>query len=217
VALDFQSAVADIGRGVTPLCYMTPSTYIEAHSKYGVRVLVKAMREGRPFHHSVIVARSDSPIQSVEDIRGRSFAFGDRRSTSSHIVPRGMLLAAGIDVKDLEYYNYLGQHDDVAKAVLGGDFEAGGIMESTAYRFREKGLKFIKISEDIPEFNICVAPEMDDKLVSALKEALCELSDATPEGASILQSIDGGYSGFVGAADEDYAGVRLMMAKIGMI
>jgi phosphate/phosphite/phosphonate ABC transporter binding protein len=217
VAVDFQSAVADIGQGVTPLCYMTPSTYIEAHSKYGVRVLVKAMREGKPFQHSVIVARSDSPIKSVEDIRGRSFAFGDRRSTSSHIVPRGMLLAAGIDVKDLQYYNYLGQHDDVANAVLGGDFEAGGIMESTAYRFRERGLKFIKISEDIPEFNICVAPEMDDELASALKEVLCALSDTTPEGASILRSIDAGYTGFVEAADEDYSGVRLLMMKIGMI
>jgi phosphate/phosphite/phosphonate ABC transporter binding protein len=217
VAVDFQSAVTDIGQGAAQFCYMTPSTYIEAHKKYGVRVLVKALREGKPFQHSVIVTRNDSPIQSVEDIRGRSFAFGDPHSTSSHIVPRGMLLAAGIDTKDLQYYNYLGHHDDVAKAVLNGDFDAGGIMESTAYRFREKGLRFIKFSEDIPEFNICAAPEMDEELAATLIETLCKLTDATPEGAAILQAINAGYTGFTTAADEDYAGVRLMMEKLGMI
>jgi phosphate/phosphite/phosphonate ABC transporter binding protein len=217
VAVDFQGAVADIGQGMTQVCYMTPSTYVEAHEKYGVRVLVKAMREGRPFQHSVIVVRNDSTIQSVEDIKGRSFAFGDPHSTSSHIVPRGMLLAAGVDLKDLQYYNYLGHHDDVARAVVGGDFDAGGIMESTAYRFRDEGLRFVKFSEDIPEFNICASPQLDEEFSAALKDALCAITAETPEGAAILKSMNPGYTGFVEAADEDYAGVRLMMTKLGMI
>ncbi len=217
VAVDFQGAVADIGQGMTQVCYMTPSTYIEAHKKYGVRVLVKAMREGKPFQHSLIVVRNDSTIKSVEDIKGRSFAFGDPHSTSSHIVPRGMLLAAGVDLQDLQYYNYLGHHDDVAKAVLNGDFDAGAVMESTAYRFRDQGLRFVKFSEDIPEFNICVAPELAEEVSASLKDALCAITDGTPEGAAILKSVNPGYTGFVEAVDEDYAGVRLMMTKMGMI
>jgi phosphate/phosphite/phosphonate ABC transporter binding protein len=217
VAVDFQGAISDIGQGVTQFCFMTPSTYIEAHKKYGVRVLVKAMREGKPFQHCVIVARNDSPIQSIEDIRGRSFAFGDSHSTSSHIVPRGMLHDAGIDIKDLQYYNYLGHHDDVAKAVLNGDFDAGGIMESTAYRFKDKGLKFIKFSADIPEFNICVSPQVDAVTEAALKDALCAVIDGTPEGTAILKSINAGYTGFIAADDGDYSNVRLMMSRMGMI
>ncbi len=217
VAVDFQGAISDIGQKVTQVCYMTPSTYVEAHKKYGVRVLAKAMRDGKPFQHCVIVVRNDSPIQSVEDIRGRSFAFGDPHSTSSHIVPRGMLLAAGIDLKDLQYYNYLGHHDDVAKAVISGDFDAGGIMESTAYRLKDQGLRFVKFSEDIPEFNICAGADLDEEIARALKDALCEISDRTPEGAAILKSVNPGYTGFVEAADQDYSGVRLMMSKMGII
>jgi methyl-accepting chemotaxis protein len=217
VAVDFKEAVEDLGRGSTLLSFMTPSTYIEANKKFGVRVLVKALRDGKPFQHSVIVARSGSGIKTVEDIKGRSFAFGDFHSTSSHIVPRAMLLASGIDLKDLAYYNYLGHHDDVAKAVVDGEFDAGGLMETTAVKFRDRGLDLVKFSEEIPEFNICVSRDLDEKTVSQLREAFISISDGTPEGSSILKSINQNYTGFVDATDDDYAGVRIMMSKMGLI
>ncbi|MEJ2695899.1 MAG: phosphate/phosphite/phosphonate ABC transporter substrate-binding protein [Candidatus Sulfobium sp.] len=216
VAVDFEGAVEDIGKGTTQICFMTPSTYVEAHRKYGVRVLVKALTEGKPFHHAVIVTRNDSGIDSLEDLRGRSFAFGDLHSTSSHIVPRAMLLEAGVDLKDLQYYNYLGHHDDVARAVVSGDFDAGGIMESTAEKFRGEGLKFLMVSEDIPEFNICVADGVEPGTVAELTNALVSLHEGTPEGAAILKSINIGYTGFAPSSDEDYDSVRKMMSKIGL-
>jgi phosphonate transport system substrate-binding protein len=217
VAVDFQGAIHDMGQGLTQLCFMTPSTYIEAHKKYGVEVLAKALRDGKPFQHCVIVARQDSPINSLEDIRGRSFAFGDIHSTSSHIAPRGMLLEAGIDIKDLLYYNYLGHHDDVAKAVLNGDFDAGGVMESTAHKFKDMGLKLIKFSDDIPEFNICVSGSLDPGLRAKLKEVLLTINSSIPECDAILKSINPNYTGFTEALDADYNHIRLMMSKMGMI
>ena len=216
VAVDFESAVDDVGQGTTQFCFMTPSTYVEAHDKYGVRVLVKALSGGKPFHHSVIVTRNDSGISSLGDLAGRTFAFGDIHSTSSHIVPRGMLLEAGVDIKDLHYYNYLGHHDDVARAVISGDFDAGGIMESTAEKFSKEGLKFLKVSGDIPEFNICVTAKCDPRLVEELKDALISLDEGTPESSAILRSINAGYTGFAPASDADYDGVRKMMLKIGL-
>lgn len=217
VAVDFQGAIKDIGQGVTQFCFMTPSTYIEAHKRYNVEVIAAALRDGKPFQHAVIIARSDSSINALEDIKGRSFAFGDPHSTSSHIVPRGMLLSAGIDIKDLQYYNYLGHHDDVARAVLNGDFDAGAVMESTAYKFRDMGLKFIKFSDDVPEFNICVSQTLDTKLSAELKKALISLNDSTADGATILKSINGSYTGFGEVSDDEYNQIRVMMSKIGLI
>ncbi len=217
VGLDFRSAIEDIGKGVTQFCYMTPSTFIIANNDYGVRVLVQAVRDGRPFHHSVIIARADSPISGIEDIRGRSFAFGDPGSTSSHIVPRHMLLEAGITLDDLLYYNYLGHHDDVAKAVLSGQYDAGAVMESAAERFREEGLKFVKISEAIPEFNVCVSKDLPDEDVEALRAALLSLKDTDPEGAAVLRAIDEHYRGFVDASYEDYLWIKEIMSRLGML
>ncbi|MCX5717328.1 MAG: phosphate/phosphite/phosphonate ABC transporter substrate-binding protein [Nitrospirae bacterium] len=217
VAIDFEEAIDAIGRNVTQMCFMTPSTYIEARRKYGVDVIVKALRDGKPYQHSVIITRADRDIKYVGDLKGRTFAFGDFYSTSSHIVPRAMLLEAGVDLKDLSYYDYLGHHDDVAKAVLKGEFDAGGIMEDTAYKFKDQGLKFLKISEDIPEFNICVNKALSKKDVSLLIAALTALTDTSAEGGLALKSIAKAYTGFTEAKDEDYDGIKSMMLKLGML
>ena len=217
VAMDFEEAIDAIGQNVTQMCFMTPSTYAEACRKYGVEVIAKALRDGKPYQHSVIITSAEKGINSVGELKGRTFAFGDFYSTSSHIVPRGMLLEAGIELKDLSYYDYLGHHDDVAKAVLRGEFDAGGVMEDTAYKFKDQGLKFLKISEDIPEFNICVNKSLSKEEVSALRSVLTSLTDTSAEGEFVLKSIAKAYTGFTEARDEDYNGVKSMMLKLGML
>ena len=215
VAVDFQSAIRDLEQGITQFCFMGPSTYISAHAKFGAKLMVKALNDGKPFHHSVIVTREDSGINNLEDIKGRSFAFGDINSTTSHIVPRAMLLSAGIDVKDLLYYNYLGHHEEVIKALLAGDFDAGGVMETVALKHKDKGIRLLKFSEDIPEFNICSGPVTDIKVVGEIRQVLLKLDTSTAEGARVLKSINESYTGFADATDDDYNNIRAMMAKIG--
>ena len=215
VAVDFQGAVRDLQQGITQICFMGPSTYALAHDKFGARVLVKALNKGRPFHKSVIITKDSSGINTMQDLRGRSFAFGDINSTSSHIVPRVMLLSEGIDLKDLQYYNYLGHHDDVLQAVLKGDFDAGGVKESAAIKHRDIGIKILRVSEDIPEFNFTVAADLDAQVLRDLKAALLALTDADPETKPVLTAISEDYTGFIEAEDEDYSAIRAMMSKIG--
>lgn len=219
-APDYEGAIRDISQGITHLCFMTPTTYIEANKKYGVEVLVKALTEGKAFYHSVIIAKSDSKISSVEDIKGHTFAFGDPHSLSNYIAPRIMLLEAGIDLKDLLYYDYLGPHEAVLNAVLKGNFDAGGVTESIAYKFRDKGIKIIKFSEDLPGFSICVSKALPERDRVSIRAALTTLTDATPEGASVLGSIYRRYTAFEEASDAEYANVRnmmSMMSRLGLI
>ena len=216
VAVDFQGAVRDLEQGVTQFCFMGPSTYTLAHTKFNAKVLVKALNNGKPFHKSVIITRAESGINSMQDIRNRSFAFGDINSTSSHVVPRAMLFSEGIDLKDLLYYNYLGHHDDVLKAVLNGDFDAGGVKESAAIKHRDMGIKVLRISEDIPEFNFTVAADLDAQITRDLKAALLALKDDDPETKPVLKAIYENYTGFTEAEDEDYSSIRIMMSKIGL-
>lgn len=217
IAVDFADTIKEIGTGITNICYMTPSTYIEAKDKYNIEVLAKALRNGKPYQHTVIIAREKGEISQIEDIKDHSFAFGDERSTSSHIVPRAMLYEAGIDLKDLSFYDYLGHHDDVAKAILNGEFNAGGVMESTAIKFKDQGLRFIKYSLDIPEFNICVNKEMTEEEKQLIRQSLLELDDSIAEGKEILQAITSDYTGFVESRDSDYDGIRGIMQKLGLL
>jgi len=210
----FADAVRDVGVGTSDICYMTPTTYIDAHEKYGVSLLAKALRNGVPYSHTIIVGKDGSPITRLEDLKGRSFAFGDEMSTSSYLVPRYMLAKAGINLSDLSEHRFLGHHDDVAKAVLLGEMDAGGLRETTANQFREKGLKFIKTSEDIPEFNFCARPGLDKDLAEAIKSALLALEVRRDEDARVLKAMDKDYTGFMEARDTDYEGVREMVRRV---
>jgi phosphonate transport system substrate-binding protein len=217
VSVDFESALKDIGQNVTQLCAMGPATYVEGQKKYGVRVLVKALRNGKPFHHSVIITRDDSTVRSMGDLKGKTFAFADIQSSTGHIIPRAMLKEAGIELEDLRYYQYVGHHDEVARGVLKGDFDAGGVMEATAYKFKNEGLRLLQISDDIPEFNICYNVSIDVKDLTAIKAALVSLSDADAEGSSTLKSLGEECTGFIEATDGDYDGIRMKMSRLGII
>lgn len=218
VSVDYEGAVSDIGNNVAQICFMTPSTYIEAHSKYiGINVLVKVLREGKPYHHTVIITAPGSDIRSLEDIKGRTFAFGNIHSTSGHIIPRAMLKDAGIDINHLKYYTHLGHHDDVAKAVLQGDFDAGAVMESTAYKFQGQGLNLLKFSDEIPEFNISYNQMADERDISVIKKALISLNDSTPEGSAVIKAMDKTYTGFTEARDSDFDSTRAKMLTLGML
>jgi phosphonate transport system substrate-binding protein len=128
-----------------------------------------------------------------------------------------MLHDEGIDLNDLSYYDFLGHHDDVVRAVLKGEFDAGGIMESAAEKFMDESLEIIKYSMNVPEFNICVNKDIPSHLKSALKQALLDLTETNPDDKAILHSISPGYTGFTEARFDDYKGIREMMDKLGLL
>ncbi len=213
-AVDFAQTLKDLEESVTQLAFLTPTTYIEAKKKFGAVLLVKALRNGVPVTHSVIVVRSGGEISSVEAIKGKRFAFGDRMSTSSYLIPRAMLADAGIGLDDLKHHSFLGHHDTVAAAVLDGEYDAGGIRESTAKLFEGRGLTVIKTSIDIPEFNICVSKDMDRAMAERIKHALTSMDRRDAEQARSLTMIDPDYTGFTDAEAVDYEGIGKIMSAM---
>jgi methyl-accepting chemotaxis protein len=213
VANDFQTAVDEFRKGITQFCFMTSGTYLEASKKPGIELLTRVLRKGKPYHRSVIIARKDSPIETLKDLKGKSIAFVDRYSASGNIVPRAMLLEEGIGMDDLSFHIYLGHHDDVAKAVLKGEFDAGTILESIAAKFTDRGLKVIKASPEIPEFNIC-SSIINDVDKAAVRTALLALNEGNPDTTSVLGHLDDEYSGFTEASDNDYDSIKAMISKV---
>jgi phosphate/phosphite/phosphonate ABC transporter binding protein len=214
---DYEGVLRDIARGITDLYFISPVTYVIANKSYGTKVLVKALMDGKATYRAAIIARSASEINSIEDLKGRKFAFGDPHSLSSYIAARIALLEAGIDLKNLLHYEYLGSHEEVANAVVSGTFDAGGVTERVAYRFKDKGIKVIKFSEELPGFNMAVGKSVPQGFMDSLQLAFTSLTDASPEGSSILHSIYDRYSGFEKTSDNEYARVRIMMSKLGLV
>ncbi|HAM50484.1 MAG TPA: hypothetical protein DCP92_07215 [Nitrospiraceae bacterium] len=217
VAIDFDGALTDLGHKATHVCTLGPTAYIEANKMYNLKVIVKGLRDGKPYHRAAIITRAASSILSVSDLKGRSFAFGDVKSASGHVTPRLMLKDAGIELDDLKFHHHVGYHDEVARAVLKGDFDAGAVIESVGQHYRDQGLRILAYSDEIPEWNICSNNSLDERDISLMKSALLSLNGSTAEDSAVLQSIDEHYTGFVEAENKDYTGIRTKMERLGMI
>jgi len=211
---DLGGTVNDLGSGRTDIAYLSPTTYIEARHKYGAELIAKVVSNGRPFAHTVIVTREQGGVKSVADLFGKSFAFGDEKSTTSSLMPRAMLLEAGVRLQDLRSFKYLGRHDEVARAVAEGEYDAGGLMDTVALRFAQKGLKVLKVSPDMPNFNICAGKNLDKGVRENIKKAVIDLKPDNPMGLKVLKAVHADCDGLVEAKDSDYDGIRKMVKEL---
>ncbi len=202
------SAVNDLGRDFTQIAYLTPVAYLEAREKYKARPLVAPLTHGKSTFHLVIAVRRDSPYVQPKDLRGKRFAFGDPQA----LLQRAVVVGSGIRLEELGGYEFLRHYDNIAKAVLNGDFEAGILKDTLFEEFAPRGLRQIYVSPPLPGYLFAVSERVPAATVAKLEAALLELKASNPEHRLILQALDKGYDGFVRVEDRDYDLIRTLIA-----
>jgi phosphonate transport system substrate-binding protein len=88
--------------------------------------LTKQNIDGSTGYYSIGFARADSGITSMDDAKGKVFAFADPNSTSGYLVPGAELLASYGKLE--EYFSEVkmsGGHEQSIVGVHNGDFDAG--------------------------------------------------------------------------------------------
>jgi len=91
-------------------------------------------------YHSAVIVRADSPYQSVADLKGKRFAFGDISSTSGSLYPRVVLDQHGFsNFTEPQTFVYSGGHDATLAAVINGTVEGGGIEKRIMERAFDAG------------------------------------------------------------------------------
>jgi len=203
--------VNDLGTGKIQFAAIGCGSYLMAHAKYGVTPVVHGLNaEGRAEYQSVIVVAPDSPIQKVEELRGKRFAFGDITSTQGHLIPRIVLFEHDLSLDDLAGYEYAGSHQNCANAVTAGRFDAGGVQDILGKRLAEEGfVRIIHTSEFYPSSVIAANRDVPPEVMKKVKRALL---DFKPTGAHAKGLYHWNRTemanGFIEARDEDYAALR---------
>ncbi|MCO6390614.1 phosphonate ABC transporter substrate-binding protein [Aliihoeflea aestuarii] len=89
-------------------------------------VFVSLESDGSNGYYAMMYAKSDSGIEDLEDMQGKSLAFADPNSTSGYLVPKAELEAAEIDIET--YFSrtgFGGGHEQAVVAVLNDQYDAG--------------------------------------------------------------------------------------------
>lgn len=132
--------------------------YVLANQLCGVDVAFKAVRFGSSVYWAQILVPRDSDIQTLEDLDGKTWGYGDPGSTSGYMVPLVMFQEAGINPVPFETG---GSHNGAALAVYNGAVDFATTFYS-GYLSPEGGIEWTLESPDIPdEFVESCAPNED--------------------------------------------------------
>ena len=208
LAQNMPGAIDDISSGTVELAYLTPVAYIKSHEKGNARLVAKTVTKGRGTFKLMIVVKDDSPIKTTEDLKGRSFAFGDKAA----LLQRAVVVGSGVKLDSLGSYKFLGHYDNIVRAVLHGEFEAGILKDTKAYKWEGKGIRVLYSSEELPPYNIAASSNVDDELLAKLKEAFISLDVKNEAHRKIIKALGEKYDGFVATSDAEYDVVRKLVA-----
>jgi phosphonate transport system substrate-binding protein len=132
IPTNYNATVEGLGNQSLDFAYLGGLTYVKAHARYGAVPLVQ--RDIDQSFHSLFITQASSGIQSLADLKGKRFAFGDINSTSGHLMPYRAMLEAGIDpARHLRSFRYTGSHAATVQTVAAGAADAGAADE-TVYK-----------------------------------------------------------------------------------
>jgi phosphonate transport system substrate-binding protein len=214
IGAGYQGTVDALCAGDLTLAYLGPWTYVRAHDRCGVEPVARLQTGGSATYHSLILVRDDAPFEAVADLEGARIGFGAPLSTSSHLMPRAMLLAAGLEPASYECRFY-GHHERAARAVLLGEVDACGVRDAVGYRAVQRGLRVLATSEPIPNFPIVAAPGLPADLLEAIDDALVRRPQQDAEVAARMRAWDAEIrDGFARCGDADYDATRAVVASV---
>jgi phosphonate transport system substrate-binding protein len=209
----------EMGTGQIQFSIMGPLSILQAE-KYGVKSLVIGVTEnGTSSYRSMIVTQPQSPIHNIQDLRGKSLAFGPRNSTQGYLIPRIILAKANLKLSDLASFESFQSYADAANAVLSGRFDAAALQDTLAEKLAAQGLvKIIAVSDYFPSGGIAAAPGIKPNVISAVQKALLQFAPEGKDKAGLYHWENSEMpKGFAEIKGDPYAVFRFWAKTLGLL
>ncbi len=213
------SEINDLVRyGHADVAFVCDYAYILGQRDFGMEILVVPQVMGRLTYHSLLIVPAASEARSLEDLRGRSFAFSDPLSSSGWLYPAYLLQLRGERPERFfarTVFTY--SHDNTIRAVA-DRFVDGGAVDSLVYEFMaaragDLAPRLRVIGRSPPWGNppVVVHPRIDPALRERLREIFLGMGD-DPAARPLLRDLM--IDRFVRLDDGYYADVRRMASRI---
>lgn len=212
----YADVIENLRTGRVDIAYLGPFSYVDAQDGFGVRFIVRTLNKRKEaFYHSMIVTRKDSGLKSLNELKGKRFAFTDPKSTSGFLFPMAGLLKNGMRLEDFSSVEYLKRHANSLLAVYNGHVDAGAIS-STATDKVDLDFDRIRIvwkSAPIYRGPWVARKTLPDALFGKVREAFLFIGGGEA-GDRIFEGL--GTRGFVEGRDADYDNVRELKRLLGL-
>ncbi|MBT9486587.1 MAG: putative selenate ABC transporter substrate-binding protein [Rubrivivax sp.] len=219
---DYPAAVEALVNKKVDLVWFGGFTHVQAQIRSGGKIVPLAQREEDAKFQSVFIAKVNSGIKTLADMKGKQVSFGSQSSTSGHLMPRSNLLDAGINPeKDFRRIAYSGAHDATIASVVSGKVDAAALDITVWRKFvaeNKVDTKDVNVFFTTPPFynyNWSMHADSPADLREKVKKALLDLDPATPEGKEILQLNRA--TRYIPTTPENYKGLEAAGRSAGLI
>jgi phosphonate transport system substrate-binding protein len=168
-------------------------THVQANVRSGGKIIPIAQREEDTKFQSVFIAKTNSGIKSLNDLKGKQVSFGSASSTSGHLMPRSFLLDAKIDPdKDFKRVAFSGAHDATIASVVSGKVDAAALDITVWNKFvneKKVDTNDVNVFYTTPgyfNYNWSVHADMPVATRERVTKAILDISPNDPLGKDIL-------------------------------
>jgi len=219
---DYPAAVEALVNKKVDLVWFGGFTHVQANLRSGGRIVPLAQREEDTKFQSVFIAKTNSGIRSLADMKGKQISFGSQSSTSGHLMPRSFLLQAGLNPeKDFRRIAYSGAHDATIASVVSGKVDAAALDITVWKKFvteNKVDTKDVDVFYSTPPFfnyNWSVHADMPTAMQERVKKALLDLNPADPVQGEILRLNRA--TRYVPTSPENYKGLEAAARSAGLL
>lgn len=207
VTTDYSSMIEAMRHGRIDIAYFGPLSYVLAKQKSDIEPFAAMKQKGSTTYQSVLIPITGAGIAKISDIVNKNVAYGDKASTSSHLIPKSILAENGLKAGENYREHFVGAHDAVAMAVQNGHAQAGGLSKPIFESLVQRGLvdpnkvKVLAESKPYPQYPWTMRSNLKPELKETIRAAFLNLKD--PE---VLKPFKA--DGFGPISDKDYDVVR---------
>lgn len=207
VTTDYSSMIEAMRHGRLDLAYFGPLSYVLARQKSKIEPFAALKTKGSTTYQSVVIANISSGVKVIGDIKGKNMAYGDKVSTSSHLIPKSVLAEQGLDAGRDYQEHFVGSHDAVALAVQNGHAQAGGLSRPIFESLVERKMvsldkvKVLEYSKPFPQYPWTLRSNLKPELKDKIRSAFLNLKDP-----AVLKAFKA--DGFDAITDQQYDVVR---------
>ena len=219
---DYPAAVETLVNKKVDVAWLGGFTFVQANIRSGGKIIPIAQREEDTRFQSVFIAKTDSGIKTLADLKGKQVSFGSQSSTSGHLMPRHFLLQAGLNPeKDFRRVAYSGAHDATIASVVSGKVDAAALDITVWKKFTSenkvdtKAVDVFVTTAPFFNYNWSVHADMPADLRNRLQKALLDIDPASPEGAEILKLNRA--TRYIPTTPDNYKGIEAAGRSAGLI
>ena len=217
---DYAAVVEALASDRLDMAWLGGFTFVQTRLKTGNAIPLVQREQDAKFTSKYITA--NPAVKSLQDLKGKTFAFGSVSSTSGSLMPRFFMLKDGIQPE--EFFSrvaYSGAHDATVAWVQAGKVDGGVLNASVWDKLVAAGKvdtsKVVVLGTTPPyyDYNWTVRGNLDPALTAKIKAAFLALDPAKPADKAILDLQAA--SRFIPTKAENYTGIEEAARAAGLL